>query len=279
MSGPAVIRTLIRVCYEHPTAEDFRPNAKIALATVDGSLWCLDENGTPEQLSGGGAEGPAGPEGPQGPPGADGATGPQGPAGAAGPAGPQGATGAQGPQGNTGAQGPQGNAGAQGPQGNQGAQGIQGIQGVQGPAGPNNNVQARLTADRTTTSTTLANVTDMALAIAANETIEFVAHLFCRCNNTGGSQYSVTVPSGATVRASIVGRGATATAINSGEITASGGAGPTVNNANLAAGWCRIMGTVRNGATPGSIQVQHKSVTSGQTTTTFADSTISGRKH
>ena len=78
-------------------------------------------------ISGGGGQGPAGPQGPAG------ATGPAGPAG---PAGAQGLTGPQGPAGATGAPGQQGPIGLTGPQGNTGLTGAQGPTGPQGPAGP-----------------------------------------------------------------------------------------------------------------------------------------------
>lgn len=106
-----------------------------------------------------GDEGPIGPEGPQGLQGIQGTPGNDGAIGPEGPEGPQGLQGIQGVIGNTGL------TGAEGPQGDPGIQGIQGIQGVQGPAGVTPAI-AVCAADRACSST-LANVTDLGLAVVA----------------------------------------------------------------------------------------------------------------
>lgn len=220
-----------------------------------------------------------GPKGDPGEPGPMGEPGPAGPAGATGPAGPQGSPGAQGPQG---AAGLQGATGAQGPIGNTGPQGIQGqpgAQGAQGPAGPNNVVSARVTADRTTNVTGLANVADLAIPMLAGETWSFDAHLVAGCSGTGGSQFTVSVPAAATVRAMVFGNAASSTAFNSGVVTASDGVGPTVLNANAQGRFVELHGCVTNGANAGSIQIRFKSVTNGQVTTVNPHSYITARKH
>lgn len=235
-----------------------------------------------------------GPQGPQGEPGADGAAGPQGPAGSQGPQGAKGDTGDTGPQGPQGLQGPQGDAGPAGADGADGADGAQGIQGIQGPAGVDgaqgpqgiqgvpglaNVLSARNTVDRTTTTTAMANVTDLAIAIGAGEAWSFDAYLSAGCNNTGGSQFSVTVPAGATVRATANGNTNSATAFTNGTIAASDGASPTMLNVSAQNRLVEIHGVVVNGANAGSIQVRFKSVTNGQTTTVSANSFITARKH
>ena len=212
----------------------------------------------------GGVEGPPGPTGPQGPQGVPGDTG---------------ATGPQGTQGTAGAAGPQGPAGNDGAAGAQGIQGIQGIQGVQGPAGPGGGLSARTTADRTTTSTALGNVTDLAIPMAAGETWSFDAYLSAGCNNTGGSQFSVSVPAGATIRATASGNTNTAVARTNGTIGASDAVSPTVLNVSAQNRMVEIHGCVVNGGNAGNIQVRFKSVTNGQTTTVSANSYITARKH
>lgn len=87
--------------------------------------------------------------------------GPPGPKGDPGPAG------SQGPKGDTGAQGPQGDPGSQGIQG---AQGPQGQTGPQGPASWN---RAKLTADQTNSTITLADVTGLGFTVAASTDYEF----------------------------------------------------------------------------------------------------------
>lgn len=202
--------------------------------------------------------------------------GPAGPQGIQGPQGEHGEQGAQGPQGPQGAQGIQGNTGAQG---QQGIQGIQGAQGIQGVAGPNNLLSARVTANRTTTATGMANITDLAIPIGANETVSFEAQLVAGCNNTGGSQFSVTVPAGASLKVTIAGNTNAASAWTGGVITTSDAASVTLLNISAQGREVTMSGIVRNGATPGAIQGRFKSVTSGQTTTVEADSYITGRRH
>ena len=245
-----------------------------------------------------GPQGPAGPEGPQGlqgiqgPVGADGAQGLQGIQGvpgndgAPGLQGPQGLPGTDGVQGLPGADGAQGPQGVQGLPGNDGAagaqgpQGIQGIQGIQGPAGSADNVRsARITADRTTTSATFVDITDAAIAIGASETWSFEAALTVGCNNTGGGQWTVTVPTGATLRAMLQGNTTAATSWTGIAITTSGTNTVTMCAATAQGRLCFIRGTVVNSTTAGNIQLRHRAITAGQTITTNANGYITGRKH
>ena len=85
--------------------------------------------------TGGGAEGPQGPQGEQGPKGDTGEQGPKGDTGPQGETGPKGDTGEQGPVGETGPQGetgPKGDTGEQGPKGDTGPQGPKGDTGEWG---------------------------------------------------------------------------------------------------------------------------------------------------
>lgn len=138
---------------------------------------------------------------------------------------------------------------------------------------------ARLTANRTTTSTAMANITDLAIAMAASETWSFECELHAGCNNTGGSQFSVSVPAGATVKVRAFGNTNAATAWTSGQISASDGASPTLLNVSAQGRCVRLSGLIVNGANAGNIQARFKSVTSGQTTTVEANSYMTGRKH
>ena len=232
-----------------------------------------------------GPPGPPGEEGPQGPQGVQGIQGEQGiqgvpgdagPAGDIGPQGPQGVQGVKGDTGDTGSQGIQGNAGAQG---SQGIQGVQGIQGIQGVPGPNNLSGARTTAQRTTTATGMANVTDLAVALLASQAYTFDVYLFGGCNNTGGSQFSVTVPAGATLKMQATGNTNAATAYTTGAVAASDGASPTFYTLNAQGRTVELHGVVVNGANAGNIQVRFKSVTNGQTTTVDANSYMVVRRH
>ena len=254
-----------------------------------------------------GPQGPAGPEGPQGTqgtqglqgsqgvqgipgadgtagtPGADGAQGLQGPQGLQGNPGANGSDGAQGLQGIQGVPGNDGAPGAEGAQGLQGNQGIQGIQGIQGPQGPagsaTNVLSARVTADRTTTSASFADITDAAIAIGASETWSFEAYLTVGCNNTGGGQWTVTVPTGATLRVMLQGNTTAATSWTGIAITTSGANTVTMCAATAQGRQCLIRGVVVNSTTAGNIQIRHRAITAGQTITTNANSYITGRKH
>jgi hypothetical protein len=160
-----------------------------------------------------------------------------------------------------------------------GTPGADGEDGAPGPAGPNNVASARLTANRTTTSTSMANITDLAIAMGASETWSFECELHAGCNNTGGSQFSVSVPAGATVKVRAFGNTNSATAWTSGQIAASDGASPTMLNISAQGRRVCLRGLIINGATPGNIQARFKSVTNGQTTTVEANSYITARKH
>lgn len=122
----------------------------------------------------GGAAGPAGPKGDKGDPGDVGPAGPQGPQGLTGPAGPTGPVGPKGDVGDTGPQGPQGLQGNQGIQGPAGSTGATGPAGADGPPGPQgiSGVGApssvALASDQAFSTTSLADVTGMSIALAAN---------------------------------------------------------------------------------------------------------------
>ena len=125
----------------------------------------------------------------------------------------------------------------------------------------------------------MANITDLAIAIGAAETVSFEAYIAAGCNNTGGSQFSVNVPAGATLKVRIKGNTNAATAWTSGAITASDGASVTLLNISAQGRFVMMAGIVVNGANAGNIQGRFKSVTNGQTTTVEANSYMTGRVH
>lgn len=137
-------------------------------------------------------------------------------------------------------------------------------------------VVARLTADRTTTSATFGDVTDLAIPIGAGQTWCFDAVLTVGCNNTGGSQYTVTVPAGATLRLMVSGNTSSATAWTGISITTSGSNTVTICTANAQGRLAYLNGTVVNGGNAGNIQVRFRSVTAAQTSTCSANSYIRG---
>lgn len=221
-----------------------------------------------------GAQGPQGIQGPQGPAGADGEDGAQGPQGETGPAGPQGEQGPQGiqgpagPQGIQGIQGPAGADGADGADGDQGPQGIQGIQGpagatgATGPAGPSGvGASVAMTGSQVFSSTTLADVTGMSIAVAANKVYKVnLMLLFQTVVNTTGIGIALNAPTGSSVF------GATIHSINSGGLNetqqiANGAAVNATAGSRVSATDQPAIGDyiVETGANAGVIQLQCRS--------------------
>ncbi|MFA6542498.1 MAG: hypothetical protein WCT99_12940 [Bacteroidota bacterium] len=142
-----------------------------------------------------------------------------------------------------------------------------------------NVANAALSANQTTTSTTLGNVTGLSFSIGAGETWSFEFNIQNGCNNTGGIRYAITFPSG-TLRAPAVGMSNAVTAQTSSVITVSGTqTGVAYNTVNNANGWTRITGSIINGVTAGTVQLQFKSNTGGQTSTIFTNSYMTARRH
>lgn len=147
------------------------------------------------------------------------------------------------------------------------------------PVGQLPGPSSRNTVDQTTTLATAVSATGLVVPIAASEVLAVEFNLQIGCNNTGGVKIAVTIPSGATMRLVARGMGATAAAVNSAVITASGTLTTAVfNNANLATGWIEIRGVVANGANAGNVQLQFASATAGQTSTIFSNSYVVSTK-
>ena len=145
------------------------------------------------------------------------------------------------------------------------------------PTGGSSTANARVTADRTTTSLTAVNATDMVFAIPASETWTFEFNLRVGSSSTAGIKLAITVPSGATFMATGLGNAASATAFTSEILSASGTLGVTYQLVNGQNGVVRITGTVVNGANAGNVQLQFAKVTSG-TATVAANSYLTARK-
>jgi hypothetical protein len=172
--------------------------------------------------------------------------------GPAGPPGPQGATGPAGPP------GPQGDTGPAGPPGVDGAGGGGGLTAQ----------TAVMTGTQAFSTTTFANVTELALAMEANAVYQVDCFVtFQSAATTTGAGIGFTSPTGCRVMAEIVVPITStavasqlrtifpnaATAANTGSVLATG---VTAINSNHTA---RISGIVRNGATAGNFQIQARS--------------------
>lgn len=137
----------------------------------------------------------------------------------------------------------------------------------------------RRTSGISTTDTTIASVWDLGFAIGPNEVWTAEFNLSHGASGTGGCKWAISIPSGATIRAVVVGSGASKTTQTSSIITASATlTAELYNTAALTTGWTRITASVANGATGGNVQLQFASGVSGQFTTVYTDSYFTARR-
>lgn len=197
-----------------------------------------------------------------------------------GPAGAKGDTGSTGPAGSDGAPGAKGDTGATGPAGADGAQGIQGVKGdtgAQGPAGTGFVSVGKATANTTNSTTTPANITGMAFALAANQVAAFWAVITHLGTATSGPRFNVNGPAGAT-RVNIRWyRATSATAQTQSNDTAFSAAAQTAaitSSGSTAVMTTEVSGTIVNGSTAGTVQFMLTSSTAGQTVTVYAGSCV-----
>jgi hypothetical protein len=122
-------------------------------------------------------------------------------------------------------------------------------------------------ADRTTTSTTASDVTDMGFWVGASENWQFEYDLKASCSSTGGSKFAFTFPTGALFTAVIKGPSGANTTITADTITVTATLTTVVFLVSNTAGWIEINGVIENSTTAGMVQLQFASVTAAQTTT------------
>lgn len=139
---------------------------------------------------------------------------------------------------------------------------------------------AVITSNQTTTGQTAANITGLSMSIGANETWVYVVHLKVGSSSVTGTQYAVNFPSGATVTADWCGTVLTNPASAYEQTTAATTLTTTsfdTLSATTAAVGAFVDATivVINGATPGTVQIQHAKTTSG-TATAYAGGTMVG---
>ena len=136
---------------------------------------------------------------------------------------------------------------------------------------------AKSTADQTTTSTSLVDITNVGIAIAANQNIYVKVFLKVGCSATNGARWAVTIPTGCTMFLSHAGTSEATRALAAPQwLTTSGTEGATTNaiiNTNM---WVVMEGWVYNGSTAGTIQVQGRSINAANTVTIYSGSMITG---
>lgn len=137
---------------------------------------------------------------------------------------------------------------------------------------------AVLSANRTTTVTTAADVTDMAFAIPASQTWTAEFNLQHGCDNTGGVKYAISVPVGATFRAVVEGNETSTSRGMAVLVVSDTLSAQAFNIVNTASGYAKVTLGIVNGATAGTVQLRFASGVDTQTSTVYANSYLTARK-
>lgn len=130
---------------------------------------------------------------------------------------------------------------------------------------------AQLSTSATNNSTTLADVSELGLAVAANSTYTFKYHGGYTSSSSGDYKFAFTVPAAATIRAEVL-YVDTSGSLTLGSLTSSGGtlSGDGSTDPRLVVVW----GSVVTGANAGTLQFQHALNTAAGTATTLLKSRL-----
>ena len=139
---------------------------------------------------------------------------------------------------------------------------------------------AFVTTDRSTNSTSVADVPDMSFTIGANETWSFEFYIQNNCSGNAGTKWAISVPSGGSFRALVKGNDDQNPFLITERINASGTLTTNTFNADSDSddGWTEIKGVVINGTTPGNVKLQFANGGASQTTTVLQYSYLTARK-
>lgn len=132
---------------------------------------------------------------------------------------------------------------------------------------------ARNSSNVTNATTSLADVTGLGFAVAANEVWKFHISLSTSSPDANGIKVGFTFPAAATFLGRCLGTTTGVTAFSVDSITASATAGLAFNTVNAATGVIEIDGVYVGGANAGTVQLQFLKATSG-TGTILANSAI-----
>jgi hypothetical protein len=136
----------------------------------------------------------------------------------------------------------------------------------------------RLAANFTTT-VVAATSTALSFSIGANEIWVVDVQLTTQCSGAGGMKYAIGAPAGAGIEGWIYSSLAAITTLSYQRITAVGTLNATALHTVATTPAPDILRfVVVNGATAGQVSVQAASVTAGQTTTIFANSSLTARR-
>lgn len=140
---------------------------------------------------------------------------------------------------------------------------------------------SRTTADITSTTQALVDITGLSFSALAGEVWEFEINCRVGSSSAAGCQYGFTFPAGGTLEAIAVGSLASANGMQTDRMTTTATAGAAFNTGSVTtAANCAILqvrGTYVNSTTAGVVQFKHLKVTSG-TSTIYANSHITARR-
>lgn len=130
------------------------------------------------------------------------------------------------------------------------------------------------TGDQSTTSDVASNITDLvSVTLTSNKRYRIEGGIHLGCNNTGGVKLAFTVPTGATMFISSLGRLNASNALNVFPVTSSGTLTAAFNTLNNSSGYIYIMGEISLSSTSGVFQVQFASGVNTQTSTIYQSGT------
>lgn len=136
---------------------------------------------------------------------------------------------------------------------------------------------SKSSADQSTASVALADITNVGLSIAANQNIYFKAIVKVGASGTNGARYAITIPTGATMLVYHAGMNAATISLAAPQwLTTSGTEGTTINIFAVATMLAMFEGWVYNGSNAGTIQVQGRSANVANTVTWYSGSNILG---
>jgi hypothetical protein len=145
-------------------------------------------------------------------------------------------------------------------------------------------INVRKTADQLLAGASAQSVTDLSFAIGANETWTFRCVLFTNntASDTGGCKVAVNGPAGSTIKALAFGPvavpGATQTTTSSLLTALATLSAQAFTTVAVTPGWVQIEGTMVNGATAGTFQIQAAEGTAADDITIQANSTLDANR-
>jgi len=128
------------------------------------------------------------------------------------------------------------------------------------------------TGDQTTTSGTAVNITGLSMSLAANKRYFIQGKIFM-FGVTGGTRFTITIPTAATIKVSNFGRTNSSTGFVNTFIQASGLPSSTYSS-SAADGFIELSGEITTGVNAGTLNIAFFSVTGGNLSTIYQQGTF-----